>query len=331
MKALQITAEHTIEIREVNQPTLGINQVLVKTSAVALNRRDQWIREGMYPNIKFGTILGSDACGEVVKVGENSIENWLGKKVVINPNVNWGDNLAVQSAEYSVLGMPIDGTFAEYIVVNVDRLAEKSNHLSDEQAAALPLGGLTAYRAIMNHGQLKQSDTVLISGFGGGVAQFACQFGIAVEADVYVTSGNQEKIDQAKAIGAKGGFNYKEENWAKDALETSGGFDVVIDSAGGDQINTFIKMMRPSGRIVFYGATNGMPTKIDVFRMFWNQITLQGSTMGNDQEFIDMIQFVEQHKLLPIIDSVRNFGEIIDAFDQMQSGNRSGKLVATFS
>lgn len=330
MKALQITAEHTIEIREVNQPTLGVNQALVKTSAVALNRRDQWIREGMYPNIQFGTTLGSDACGEVIEVNEKSNQNWIGKKVVINPNVNWGDDLAVQSADYSVLGMPKPGTFAEYIVVNVDRLVGKPNHLSDEQAAALPLGGLTAYRAIMKHGQLKQSDTVLISGFGGGVAQFAFQFGIAVGADVYVTSGSQEKIDQAKAMGAKGGFNYKEENWAKDALKTSGGIDVVIDSAGGDQINTFIKVMRPAGRIVFYGATNGMPAKIDMFRMFWNQITLQGSTMGNDQEFVQMVQFVEQHKLIPVIDSIRPFDQIIDVFDQMKSGNRVGKLVATF-
>jgi len=229
-----------------------------------------------------------------------------------------------------VLGMPTAGTFAEYIAVDVDRLVEKPLHLSDEQAAALPLGALTAYRAIMNHGQLKSSDTVLISGFGGGVAQFAFQFAVAKEAKVYVTSGSQAKIDQAIVMEATGGFNYKEENWAKEAFKISGGFDIVIDSAGGDQINTFIKIMKPAGRIIFYGATNGMPAKLDMFRMFWNQITLQGSTMGNDQEFEDMVKFVAHHKLIPVIDSVRPFDEIINAFDQMKSGNKIGKLVASF-
>ncbi len=330
MKALQLTDDHTIEICEVDQPVLKPSQALVKVAAISLNRRDQWIREGMYPNIQYNTTLGSDACGEVIKVSEPINENWVGKKVVINPNVNWGSNPAVQSAEYSVLGIPMDGTFAEYITVDIDRLVGKPTHLSDHQAAALPLGGLTAYRATMYHGQLKPSDKVLISGFGGGVAQFAFQIAVAVGAEVYVTSSSQDKIDQAIAMGAKGGFNYKEENWAKEALKKSEGFDLVIDSAGGDQINTFIKIMRPAGRIVFYGATNGMPTKIDMFRMFWNQITLQGSTMGNDQEFIEMIRFVEQHKLLPVIDSIRPFEEIIDAFDQMKEGSRVGKLVVVF-
>ncbi len=331
MKALQITAEHQIEICEVDKPAIKSNQALVKVSAVALNRRDQWIREGMYPNIQFGTTLGSDACGEVVEVANDVNQSWLNKKVLINPNVNWGDNPKAQAADYSVLGMPVPGTFAEYIIVDIDRLIEKPEYLKDEQAAAIPLGGLTAYRAIMTHGQLQSGDTVLISGFGGGVGQFAFQFAVAAGAEVYITSGSQSKIDQAISMGAKAGFNYKDENWAKEAYKVSGGFDIVIDSAGGDQINTFIKIMRPAGRIVFYGATNGMPAKLDMFRMFWNQVTLQGSTMGNDQEFVEMIHFIESHQLVPVIDSVRPFDDILGAFDQMKTGDRIGKLVVNMS
>ena len=219
MKALRITGKHTIEICDIEQPSLLTNQALIKVSAVALNRRDQWIREGMYPNIQFGVTLGSDACGEVVEVKKSSDKKWLGKRVVINPNVNWGSNPAVQATGYSVLGMPVDGTFAEYIAVDVNRLTESPLHLSDQEAAALPLGGLTAYRALMKYGQLKFSDTVLISGFGGGVAQFAFQFGTALGANVYVTSGSQKKIDRATAMGAKGGFHYKQENWGTEALK----------------------------------------------------------------------------------------------------------------
>ncbi|NVK42044.1 MAG: zinc-binding dehydrogenase, partial [Oceanospirillaceae bacterium] len=143
---------------------------------------------------------------------------------------------------------------------------------------------------------------------------------------VWVTSGSQEKIDQCTALGAQGGFNYKSESWLKEA-KSIGGFDQVIDSAGGDQINDFVKLMKPAGRIVFYGATNGVPSKLDVHRMFWNQITLQGSTMGNDQEFIRMVEFVSRHRIQPIIDSVRPFSEAVSAFDSMKTGSQFGKIV----
>lgn len=327
MKAIQITAAGKIEIVAIPKPQIIAGQALVKISAAALNRRDQWIREGKYPNIQMNTTLGSDGAGEVVEVADSDSKDWIGEKVIVNPNKNWGDNPAVQSAEYRVLGMPDDGTFAEYLAVDIDRLVLQPQHLNNAQAAALPLGGLTAFRAIMNHGNLQPGQNVLISGFGGGVAQFAFQFGVAAGANVYVTSGSGDKLDTAIEMGAKGGFNYKHENWHKEALKSTAGFDVVIDSTGGDQINTFIKMMKPTGRIVFYGATNGAPANLDMFRMFWNQITLQGTTMGNDSEFVEMVEFVNHHKLVPIVDSVRPFHASVDAFDQMATGNRIGKLV----
>ncbi|MDH5476446.1 MAG: zinc-binding dehydrogenase [Cyclobacteriaceae bacterium] len=330
MKALQLVESGKLAIVEVDRPVIKEGQVLLKMKAAALNRRDQWIREGKYPNIQLHTTLGSDGCGEVIEVSNDDDRHWVGKEVVVNPNVNWGDNPNVQAVDYSVLGMPVDGTFAEYLAVDVDRLVERPVHLDETQSAALPLGGLTAYRAIMKHGQLSSSNNVLISGFGGGVAQFAFQFGIAVGAKMYVTSGNESKIRKAIELGAIYGFDYNVENWEKEAGNIMEGFDVVIDSAGGDAINTFIKIMRPGGRIVFYGATHGLPSKIDLYRMFWNQITLQGSTMGNDEEFVEMIDFVSQHKLIPLIDSVRPFSDIVSAFDQMKEGQRLGKLVIKF-
>ncbi|MDH5367916.1 MAG: NAD(P)-dependent alcohol dehydrogenase [Cyclobacteriaceae bacterium] len=331
MKALQLIESGKLSIVEIDQPKLQNGQVLVKLKAAALNRRDLWIREGKYPNIHPNITLGSDGCGVVVEVNDKINDQWLGKDVVINPNINWGDNPTVQSSEYSVLGMPVNGTFAEYIVVDVNRLVEQPAHLNDVQSAALPLGGLTAYRAIIKRGQLSPKSVVLISGFGGGVAQFAFQFAIALGAKVYVTSGSKSKVQKAIEKGAINGFNYTNNNWAKEAKKISGGFDIVIDSAGGDAINTFIKIMRPGGRIIFYGATNGLPSEIDMYRMFWNQITLQGSTMGNDNEFLEMIDFVSQHQLVPTVDSVRPFIEIIDAFDKIKAGNHVGKLVIDFN
>ena len=171
---------------------------------------------------------------------------------------------------------------------------------------------------------------VLISGFGGGVAQFAFQFALAAGADVYVTSGSEEKVNKAMELGAIDGFNYHDKEWSKNAFRKYGGFDIVIDSSGGDQLNTLVRLMKPGGRIVFYGATNGLPESIDLYRMFWNQLTLQGSTMGNDGEFSDMLDFVGRHKIVPIMDSVRPFREIVSAFDTLATSNRIGKLVINY-
>lgn len=298
----------------------------MQIKAASLNHRDQWIREGKYPNIRLGTTLGSDGCGVVSAVGDGVAESLLGKEVIMNPNRNWGDNAAVQSTQYSILGMPKDGTLAEYVLIEEDRLVEKPVHLSFEESAALPLGGLTAFRAVFHQGHCAEGQNVLISGVGGGVAQFAFLFAKHAGANVWVTSGSQEKIDECIRLGAQGGFNYKSADWAKEA-KSIGGFDLVIDSAGGNQLNDFVKLMKPAGRIVFYGATNGVPSKLDLHRLFWNQITLQGSTMGNDLEFVQMVEFISQHQVYPIIDSVRTFDEAISAFDEMKAGQQFGKLV----
>ncbi|MBO3696885.1 zinc-binding dehydrogenase [Roseivirga sp. E12] len=332
MKGLLITdnQEEPLLIADVPKPTFQAGQVLVRIKAAALNRRDQWIRQGMYPNIQFGTVLGSDGAGVVEAIGESVSENLVGKEVIINPNVNWGKDPKAQAADYSVLGMPSNGTFAEYIVVEADRLQNKPDHLNWTEAAALPLAGLTAFRALFHHGAASTGKNVLISGVGGGVAQFAFQFAVAAGCNVYVTSGSEEKMQKCLSMGAKGAYSYREEAWFTKAQKETGGFDVVIDSAGGNQINDFIKIMKPAGRIVFYGATNGTPEKLDMFRMFWNQITLQGSTMGNDQEFEDMVTFVNQHQIKPIVDSVRPFEQAISAFDEMKAGKQFGKLVVVF-
>ncbi len=330
MKALQLISPGKISIVDVDTPVPASGQVLVKLQAAALNKRDQFIREGKYPNLKFPAILGSDGSGIVEQTGEQVDSAWVGKEVVINPNQGWGSNPDVQERSYSILGMPDNGTLAEYMVIDADRLHEKPAHLSFEQAAALPLGALTAYRACFRHGHIKPGENVLISGFGGGVAQFAFQFALTVGANVYVTSGSAEKRKMATDLGASGAFDYRDKDWYKNPWQTKGGFDVVIDSAGGEQINHFLKIMRPAGRIVFYGATNGLPSSLDLYRMFWNQLTLQGSTMGNDEEFASMLRFVSEHKIVPVIDSVRPFDEVLQALDDMSANRKVGKLILKF-
>ncbi len=327
MKALVLTDQGKVEFKDMPLPKLESGKALIKIKAAALNRRDDWIREGKYPNIKPGCIMGSDGAGIVESVHDDDHKDWVGKEVVINPNIDWGPNPDVQSGKYTILGMPVDGTFAEYAVVPVDRLHHKPFHMDLLQAATLPLGGLTAFRALFRKGELRAGQNVLISGFGGGVAQFAFLFAKAADANVYVTSGSDEKLDKAMKMGAKGGYNYKKQNNYTDLWKTKGGFDLIIDSAGGDQINNYIKILRPSGKIVFYGATNGLPSKVDFYRMFWNQISLLGSTMGNDNEFAEMIAFVGKHQIRPIIDSIRPFSKLADSFQDIAKPNKVGKIV----
>ncbi|MFN9906412.1 MAG: zinc-binding alcohol dehydrogenase family protein, partial [bacterium] len=160
------------------------------------------------------------------------------------------------------------------------RLAPKPAHLSFAQAAALPLAGLTAYRALFTKADLKKGEKLLISGIGGGVALIAFQMALAVGAEVWVTSGADDKIELAQQLGAKGGINYKTENWHK-SLENNagGGFDVIVDSAGGDGFQYFLDLANPAARIVFYGGTRGS-FKVNPQKMFWKQLTIFGSTMG---------------------------------------------------
>lgn len=326
MKAITITNEsESIQLVDVPKPEINEGDCLVKITAAALNRRDQWIREGMYPGIIFGTILGSDGTGIV----EEGPANWIGKEVIINPNVNWGNNPEVQGHNYSVLGMPTNGTLAEYIKVPAHRLHEKPKHLSIEEAAALPLAGLTAYRATLKKGAINAGKRVLVTGAGGGVSQFAIQFALAIGTEVYVTSGSEEKIGKVKEMGVKGGFNYKKEDWFKDAAKL-GGFDAIVDSAGGNQLNSYLKIIKPAGRIVMYGSTSGYPERVDVFRLFWSQAQIMGSTMGSDQEFEEMLNFVNENQLKPSIDKIFEISDHVNAFDRFKNPDSIGKIIIRF-
>lgn len=325
MKAIVYHADFPAKVAliELDSPQINsTNECLVKLSHVALNRRDQWIREGLYPGIQDHVILGSDGCGTVVE----GPARWLNQKVIINPNIDWGNEAEVQSAAYQILGMPINGTLAEYIVVNQDRLQNKPAFLSEASAAALPLAGLTAFRACFTKGQVAAGKKVLITGIGGGVAQFAAQFSVAVEAEVYVTSSQTDKITTASKYGVSGGFDYKEKDWVRKAA-LAGPFDTIIDSAGGTAVNDYLKLVKPGGKVVFYGSTTGSVPSLNMARLFWSQAQLIGSTMGNDQEFEAMVSFVNHHQILPMIDKVYALDDYIQAFERFKSPDHQGKIV----
>ena len=330
MKALVVRENQKISIKEVTEPNVGKGEVRVKLKAASINKRDYWISVGKYPDIQSGVVLGSDGAGVVDKIGEGVSKTWQERAVIINPNINWGDNPLVQGKDYRILGMPANGTFAEYVVVKEDRLSKIPSHLTFEEAASLPLAALTAYRACIHHGKIDKKMKVLISGFGGGVAHFAFLFAKALGAAVSITSGHESNLVKAQELGAVHGFNYNDEDWIQEASMHDGGYDLIIDSAGGEQFNNLIKILNPSGRIVFYGASNGLPTSLDLYRLFWKQGTIQGSTMGNDEEFTAMVNFVDQHNISPLICRRYPFEQIDNAIKQMKNAGMPGKTVVVF-
>lgn len=325
---LQENPQEKLAILDVPIPTPQVGEALIKVKSAALNHRDQWCRVGMYPNIRFPSILGSDACGYVAEVGKAEDNTWVGKRVIINPNVGWGKHLAYPDYNYTILGMPTAGTLAEYVCVPIDRLIEAPEHLTDDEAAAIPLAGLTAYRAVFTKGETQQGKNVLITGIGGGVAQFAMLFAKAKGAKVFVTSGDDAKLEKAKSLGADFGANYKVQGWEKMLQkQVPLGFDVIIDGSGGEAFGTLAKMLTLGGNMVVYGTTAGTPSPLNLPRLFFAQASIKGSTMGNDVEFVEMVDFIKTHQLKPIVSSVRPFSEVISAFDEMHEGKQFGKLV----
>lgn len=317
-----------LEVTELPKPKPIKDQVLIKLKAAALNHRDVWIQEEQNAvNRAEGIILGSDGVGTVDDVGEDADPLLIGAEVLINPSLEWGVNPVVQGDAFRILGYPDHGTFAEYVAISKKYIFETPEGLSTEECAAIPLSGLTAYRALFSKARLRAKEKVLITGIGGGAALWALTFAVAYGARVFVTSGSADKINQAIALGATGGFNYNDPNWADEAIKVTGGVDIVIDSAGGDSFARLLDIALPGGRIVNFGRTAGTITQVPTRQLYWKQLSIFGSTMGTRDEFLSLLDFVESRKLKPVIDSVFPLSQVPDAFQRLHDKEHFGKIV----
>lgn len=331
MKALvlhELGGPEKLVIEDVETPAPRAGEVRVKVRCAALNRRDVWITVGAYPRIQFPSIGGSDGAGVVDAVGEGVDPALVGREVVVYPALAWGEDPRCGGKDFRVLGMPDPGTFAEYLCVPADSVHAKPAHLDWAQAAALPLAGLTSWRATVTHGEVQAGQKVLVTGIGGGCATFALMWANAHGADVWVTSSKAEKIEAGIALGAKGGFDYRDAGWSKALREASGGVDLVIDSGGGDGLHDALDALGPGGRYVFYGATQGNPEKgLNMAKLFFKQVRIQGTTMGRPEEFRAMVDFVAERRLVPAVDSVVPFAEAVAAHQRMLDAEQMGKIV----
>lgn len=224
--------------------------------------------------------------------------------------------------------MPRDGTAAEAITLPYELVFAAPPHLSADEGAAIPLAGLTAWRAVVTKAQIQAGDHVLVTGIGGATAIFAMQFALALGATVTVTSSSMAKIERAKALGAHDGVLYTSADWGAQLQKVRpGGFDAVIDSAGGDGFGTLLRLLGMGGRLVFFGGTRGKWPEILPQYLFFKQVSILATTMGSPSEFAAMLKFIDTHQIKPVIDSVFPMTAHQDSMARMNHPDRFGKVI----
>jgi NADPH:quinone reductase-like Zn-dependent oxidoreductase len=228
-----------------------------------------------------------------------------------------------------MLGEHRHGTFAEYVAVPERNCFPYPNHLTPEQAAALGTTFITAYRMLFGRGRLSPGEWLLVTGIGGGLALSALQLARPVAGRVFVTSSSDAKLERARALGADHGLNYRNDDVGVAVRRLTGkrGVDLALDSAGGAALDGCLRALRKGGRLVIAGATAGPEPTVNLRRVFWNQLSIVGSTMGSDAEVSDMLRAVAGMKLEPVIDSTYGFSEARAALERLASGEHFGKIV----
>ncbi|KAJ9605612.1 hypothetical protein H2200_010269 [Cladophialophora chaetospira] len=319
-------------------------EVIVTLTAASLNHRDFFVRQHLYPGTTFGVPLLSDGCGVVTATGLSADAKWwLGKRVILNPGIGWESSSEgpEDPAGYRYLGgtkFHTQGTLSETIHSSWLDVEEVPEHLTNTEAAALPLAGLTAWRALVTKsGAAAPNRNILVTGIGGGVALMALLFASVMGVNVYVTSGSEAKLEKARSLGARGGANYNVKGWEKDLLKLLPAerpfFDAIIDGAGGEVVTSGTRILKQGGVIVSYGMTIGPKMSYTMSAVLKN-IEIRGSTGGSRQEFRDMVRFVKDHQIRPVISAVvenalENLEELDKLFEKMKDKSQFGKLVVT--
>lgn len=309
-------------LQQMPEPTPNDNEVVVKLKVAGLNRRDLYIPSRMGIQ-KDPLILGSDGAGIIESIGRNVTNVKVGDEVIINPSLRWFKNSPAPSKDFDILGMPDHGTIAEKIVINSEQVESKPEHLTWEQAGVLALAALTAYRALFTQGNVQKGDTVFIPGAGSGVATYLIQFANEVGAKVIVTSRSEEKRKKALEIGAHIAIDTNS-NWEEKLTNET--IDIVIDSVGQATFNRSLSVLKSGGRIVVFGATAGDEIELNLRDFFYGQYQLIGSTMGSREELREMIQFIEQHNIVPIIDKTFTLADVQQAFNHLEVNDQFGKI-----
>lgn len=339
MKASFLTGHGDIDkIRydDLPDPVPGPGQVRVRLRAGALNHLDIFVRNGI-PGISLSMphVMGSDGAGVVDLAGPGVTRVKPGDEVVLNPGIHCGTCEFCLRGEHSLcvtfhlLGEHIWGTFAEYVVAPEINAYPKPQELTWEESAAFPLTFLTAWRMLVTKGKARPGESLLIIGIGGGVSLAALQIAKRIGLTVGVTSGNAEKLRHAEEWGADFGINHGTGDFSRETRKITGkrGVDIVLDSVGKATWKQSIASLARGGRLLTCGATTGPNPEEDIARIFWNQLTVMGSTMGTHAEFSEMLRMFSGGRVRPVVDSVFPLSEAKEAQRRLEEKKQFGKVV----
>lgn len=316
-----------LDVKNIDEPSLNDDEVLISIRTAGLNRRDIGIpnRRGRKEET---LVLGSDGAGVIEKVGTHVSDFSVGDEVIINPALRWNEKSDAPPEGFDILGMPDHGTFAEKIAVSANQVEKKPAHLSWDEAGVLALSALTGYRALFTKGELKEGDTVFIPGAGSGVATYLIMFAKSVGAKVIVTSRSEEKRANATVLGADIVLDTNSD-WPEELANET--VDVVIESVGKATFNRSLEVLKKGGRIVVFGATTEDTVDLNLREFFYGQYQLFGTTMGSREELQEMLAFVEEHNLHPVVDKTFELNHAKEAFYYLKEGNQFGKVAIIIS
>lgn len=310
-------------------PQPGPGQVLARMRAVSLNYRDLLVVRGVWrpgsPRIPL-----SDGVGEVVATGEGVTRFNVGDRVagIFLPGWIDGELTPEKLQVPSLGGAGADGVLAELVTFDEERAVRVPEHLSEEEAATLPLAGVTAWHAIMRRSGVKAGETVLVQGTGG-VSLFALQFARMVGARVIVTSSSDEKLRRARELGAEHGINYRESpDWDARVLDYTAnrGVDHIVEVVGGENLTRSLNALRLSGSISVVGLLGGTSARIETFGFVEKNVRLHGIMIGSREMFEEMNQAIAEHELKPVVDRVFGFDEVREALRYLEAGAHFGKV-----
>jgi NADPH:quinone reductase-like Zn-dependent oxidoreductase len=313
--------------RPVPKPRRG--EILVHIKAASLNYRDFAILAQKYmATLQLPYVPASDACGEVVEIGEEVTRFKVGDRVTPLYTQGWHDGYPTPLQRTTrTLGAPLSGVLQEYVVVPAEDAVSVPAHLSDSEAATLPIAALTAWSALQEGG-IKAGDTVLVQGTGG-VALFAAQFAKMMGARVIALSSSDEKLARVKALGADIGINYRSiPAWGAAVKEASGGrgVDIVVETAGATMEQSLVSLAF-GGFIGIVGFVAGMKAEIPLRMIIGPMIRIQGIAVGSRARFEAMNRAIGQHKLKPVVDSTFPLEKSAEAFRHLEQGKHFGKIV----
>lgn len=307
------------DIEEV-EPKKGEVKVRVKTAG--LNHRDIWTLHRRGENAA-PVVMGSDGAGVIHAVGEGVENVHIGDEVIINPSLGWPHKSTTPPDGFEVLGVPSNGTFAEYVTIPAENVEPKPKHMTWEEAGVFPLAAITAFRALFTRGKLESQQTVMVPGIGSGVATFVLLMAKAAGARVIVTSRSEEKCRLALELGADLALD-SGSNWKQ--LLKGEKVDLVIDTVGTAIWDKAMSVLKRGGSIVNLGATSGQKVEIDLRYLYGGQFNIMGTAMGSSEEFKEMISFVEKHGIKPVIDQVFPHEDTLGAFQRMDESTQFGKI-----